>query len=1014
MSEHTDAAVLPPERQLQQSPVISVPDQSQESAGLEDLEATLQRKKEVVDLAPKEHPERAARLSQLAFSLTNRYQRLGDLKDLEAALQYDQEAADLTPREHPKRATRLTNLGVSYTDRYHRLGELKDLEASIQLKREALDLTPKGDAQRAVHLTNLGVSYRARYLRLGELKDLEASLQLRQEALDLTPKGDPEQANRLTNLAVSLTDRYRKLRYLEDLDTALENDMKSVELTPKEHPKRANRLTNLAISFRDRYQRLGCPEDLTGALQARQEIVDLTPEGHPQQASRIAKLALSFRERYQRSGDLKDLEAALRGKKEAVDLTPEGNPERASHLATLAVSFMDRYQRLGELNDLEVALQSNQAVVQLTPQGHSLRAGRLLRLATSFIDRYRRFGDLEDLDAALKNDQEALDITPEGHPEQARHFAGLAVTFTHRYRRLRDLADLEAAFQHYQKAVHLTPEGHPRRADRLANLAAVFTDRYERLGDPKDLEAALQHSQEVVNLTPSRHPELPGRLQHLAASFTDIYRSSRDPKDLEGVHNNYVASFTIPTLRPQRSWKAALNWGSFAEQFQPSDCPIAYAAALHLLPEILWMSQSIYTRHEAILRLEIQDATSTATQTCVKLGYISSAVEIMEQGLATIFQQLLQLRTDLVGLHPDHEVRLQQLSSELYHGTSPNPMALAVERKTLQDKIRREPGLEYFLLPKPYSALCSASQGGPVVILNSHKSGCDGIIILNPTSEPVHVPLPNVTLELLQSQRSDLRELLSRCNVRTRADSEATRLFGDFEKFISKPNREHFENMLSWMWTCIVGPIYQVLKSNGISRGRLWWLPTGAFTGLPLHASSPTDDFIHSYTATLGSLLEAYSKKPSMTPPKFGIVGVTHTGPRQMNFLAGVKEEVKKIMPVIKMPLECLEEDRATVDAVKCQLQDCSWVHLACHGKQDKMDPTKSRLLLYGGNLELETILRMPLTNAQFVFLAACQTAMGDADLVNESFHLGGGFIAAGFRVESPRQLMRRKLSIWQ
>ena len=40
----------------------------------------------------------------------------------------------------------------------------------------------------------------------------------------------------------------------------------------------------------------------------------------------------------------------------------------------------------------------------------------------------------------------------------------------------------------------------------------------------------------------------------------------------------------------------------------------------------------------------------------------------------------------------------------------------------------------------------------------------------------------------------------------------------------------------------------------------------------------------------------------------------------------------------------------------------------------------------------------MPLPNAQFVFLAACQTAMGDAELVNESFHLGGGFITAGFR----------------
>ncbi|KAJ7479447.1 CHAT domain-containing protein, partial [Mycena galericulata] len=83
---------------------------------------------------------------------------------------------------------------------------------------------------------------------------------------------------------------------------------------------------------------------------------------------------------------------------------------------------------------------------------------------------------------------------------------------------------------------------------------------------------------------------------------------------------------------------------------------------------------------------------------------------------------------------------------------------------------------------------------------------------------------------------------------------------------------------------------------------------------------------------------------------------------------------------------------------VKKQLNDCAYIHLACHGTQDLANPQKSCLQLYGGDLELGTILRMLLPNAEFVFLAACQTAKGDAELVNESFHLGGGFIAAGFQ----------------
>lgn len=53
---------------------------------------------------------------------------------------------------------------------------------------------------------------------------------------------------------------------------------------------------------------------------------------------------------------------------------------------------------------------------------------------------------------------------------------------------------------------------------------------------------------------------------------------------------------------------------------------------------------------------------------------------------------------------------------------------------------------------------------------------------------------------------------------------------------------------------------------------------------------------------------------------------------------------------------------------------------------------------LYESILELETILKMSLPSPEFVFLSASQTAMGSVELTNESFHLVGGFIAAGFR----------------
>ncbi|KAJ6537449.1 CHAT domain-containing protein [Mycena vulgaris] len=852
--------------------------------------------------------------------------------------------------------------------------------------QKLVDQTPQDDPNLPGHQQRLGEALITRYRDEGNLLDLQVAVKHLQEAVGFTSEGHPDRARRLQNLSMSLTDRYQRLGDLSDLEAALQADQEAVGLTREGHPKRPGYLRNLAVSLTDRYQRLGDLSDLEAALQADQEAVGLTPEGHPERPGYLQNLAISFRDRYRRLGDLGDLEAALQANQEAVGLTLEGHPERPDHLQGLAVSFKDRYRRLGDLSDLEAALQADQEAVKLTPEGHPRRPGCLQGLAVSFKNRYRRLGDLRDLEAALQADQEAVGLTPEGHPERPGRLRGLSVSFKDRYRRLGDLRDLEAALQADQEAVGLTPEGHPERPGRLEGLSVSFTDRYQRLGILSDLKAALQVDQEAVGLTPEGHPERPGRLQNLAVSFTDTYRKFGRSDDLENVHTNYTLSFQIPSSHPHDSWLAALNWASVSEEFQLPDAMTAYTNAFQLLPDILWVGNLLHVRHEATHRLGIEQATSAAARTFINHSQYPSAVEIIEQGVGITFQQMLQLKTDMDGLPLAQASKLQFLSSELYSGRSSNPQDVANKRQRIIQDIRTQPGLKHFLLPKPYKILSHASQGGPVIILNSHQACCDRIIILDPASDPVHVSLPNVRLVLLKSQHDILRQLLHCSNARTREDSASTRLFGRRELFESKTLEQCFTDLLSWLYT-----------NHGIHSGRLWWLPTGVFTGLPLHACSPTNEFIHSYTATLGSLLDAYSRKSSNSP-KVGVVGVTHTS-SGANHLSGVKQEVKKIISIIKTtPVQCLEGHQATPDAVKLQLQICSWAHLACHGKQDLREPTKSHLLLYQGVSELETILHMNLSTAEFVFLAACQTAMGVSQLINESFHLGGGFIAAGFR----------------
>lgn len=94
-----------------------------------------------------------------------------------------------------------------------------------------------------------------------------------------------------------------------------------------------------------------------------------------------------------------------------------------------------------------------------------------------------------------------------------------------------------------------------------------------------------------------------------------------------------------------------------------------------------------------------------------------------------------------------------------------------------------------------------------------------------------------------------------------------------------------------------------------------------------------------------------------------------------------------------------LANSDATTSSVFAALPSAQWLHLACHGQQGgSKEPLNSCLLLADGKLYLKQLLTSPLPSAEFVFLSACETAKGDAEMSNESLHLAGGLLFAGFK----------------
>ena len=86
------------------------------------------------------------------------------------------------------------------------------------------------------------------------------------------------------------------------------------------------------------------------------------------------------------------------------------------------------------------------------------------------------------------------------------------------------------------------------------------------------------------------------------------------------------------------------------------------------------------------------------------------------------------------------------------------------------------------------------------------------------------------------------------------------------------------------------------------------------------------------------------------------------------------------------------------MDRVLQAMRDTNWIHMACHGKQDTSEPMKSSLILHDETLELSEIARHAFPRADFALLSACQTAVGDERIADESVHLAAGMFLAGYR----------------
>ncbi|KAG2066888.1 hypothetical protein BDR04DRAFT_1120822 [Suillus decipiens] len=106
---------------------------------------------------------------------------------------------------------------------------------------------------------------------------------------------------------------------------------------------------------------------------------------------------------------------------------------------------------------------------------------------------------------------------------------------------------------------------------------------------------------------------------------------------------------------------------------------------------------------------------------------------------------------------------------------------------------------------------------------------------------------------------------------------------------------------------------------------------------------------------------------------------------------------VRKLVPAT-VNRATISGDAATRAGALQALEENNWMHLACHGKQDRDQPYNSHFVMKDEPITLLDIMEKDTPHAEFAFLSACHTAVGDKKTPDEVIHLAAGLQFSGFK----------------
>lgn len=918
--------------------------------------------------------------------------------------------------------------------------ESKLQELEIAVLDMALCATPKDHSQLAATLANLGSSLFRRYEKKGSIDDLEAAVSNLQQAVAAMPEDHPERIGWMHYLGSVLSSRYDRMGDPDDLEAAIIYTERAISGTSENHSNWAEWLYNLSNRFSIRYKRTGNLGDIEKAIATAKTALSAMVEDHPKWSDMTMNLSYMLSDRYQRIGNLADLENAIANVRKIIfSMSEDAEWTPLSYLGCLLTA---RYERTGNTSDLDTAVWSIKQALSSIPEGHSTRPVIMDDLGSALWHRHERTGSSDDLEAAIYHSEQAVSAISQDHNHLTKMLNNFSNRLFSRYQLSGKMDDLHRSIQKLQHAISTTPEEESYRVGMMGNLAGKLATRYERTGDMADLEDAISSAQKAVSSIPKERPDWADSLSNLSNMLLERFKATGEIEDARNALNGYETaaqcSNAIPLVRVSSArhalqiLKGLQMWERGSQLSQK---------AVDLLPKVCgrWLNW----QDQQYAMLQTSGLAADACSFSLRAGHVEQALRQVEFGRGVILGYLIDTRSDVSVLrqsHPDLAEELERLRLIASRPIS-NRETPAVRERMIQDRneaagrlddcldrIRKKENFDRFFLPPEVDSLIQGAEEGPIVIVNVTDISSDAIIISRDGIKAIELPaMTSATTSLLVQDLKRYRSVI-----------ETHRYYGRDIIVDTCEETRYSSTFLSWLWSSCVAPVlYELAKLpefiDSTAVPRVWWIGTGVASCLPFHAASkypdspesPQEDALHrmisSYTPTIKSLIHARTRAVRMErDTKAAVLVVTMSETPGQQSLPGVAKERLAVEQALEDTFTVKVLEQPSVSEVLKGMENSDIVHFACHGSSDRIDPSRSHLLLQGTMLpETSDIAQLPsderdswmgkLTvqsisesqafgKAQIAYLSACSTAEVKAgQFADEALHIVSAFQVAGF-----------------